>query len=167
MQGIADPSQIEMLHGFRRERVACWYGLTLIEVLVVMAIVSLLAALALPAVQRARSRSLMVKTQATIAALETALSMYESDFGDYPPWSGGGSALLVDLLQGPVASEDWRGPYMRFRIHDLDPDRNVLDPWGRPLEYRYPQTEHPNTPFLIRSSGPDRQMGTHDDIGNW
>jgi len=142
-------------------------GLTLIEVLVVIAIVSLLAAISLPVLHRARVRSLNVKTRAIIASLEAALAMYESDFGDYPPWDAGGTRVLVDLLQGPVESEDWRGPYMRFRTEDLDEDRNVIDPWKRPFDYRYPQADHPNTPFLIRSAGPDREQETRDDIGNW
>jgi len=56
-------------------------GMTLIEVLVVMAIVVLLASLGMPMIRKARVRALIVKTEATISSLEAALSMYGTDFG--------------------------------------------------------------------------------------
>jgi len=142
-------------------------GITLLEILVVMAIIALLAAIASPSFRNARSRAMAVKTESVIASIEAALSMYGTDFGDYPAFDGEGSSLLVDLLQGPVESRFWKGPYMRFKRKDLDGDRNVLDAWRTPLSYRYPQGEYPNVPYTIVSAGPDREIGTADDIGNW
>lgn len=132
----------------------------------VIAIILVLAGLALPVLHRARVKSVTVKTKAIIASLETALSMYETDFGDYPPGDGG-SRILVDLLQGPVESPYWHGPYMRFKQEDLDQARNVVDAWRTPLSYQYPQTRQSNVLYLLSSAGPDRQFGTDDDIGNW
>ncbi|MDD3726393.1 MAG: type II secretion system protein GspG [Candidatus Ratteibacteria bacterium] len=142
-------------------------GMTLIEVLVVIAIISVLAALSLPAYNKAKSRALLVKTQAIINAVEAALSMYGTDFGDYPYYTGEGSSILVYVLQGPVDSVFWKGPYMRFKTADTDREGNILDPWKNPLYYKYPQDEHPNVPYIIVSAGPDRRFDTPDDIGNW
>jgi len=94
--------------------------------------------------------------------------MYESDFGDYPPSDEKkGNKILVELLQGPVSSDFWKGPYMRFKKEDLDTKGNIVDPWFTPLIYQYPQNQHENTPYVIISAGPDRKLGTGDDIGNW
>ena len=142
-------------------------GMTLIEILVVLAIICSLAAFSLPAYHRAKQRALIVKTKAIINSLEAALSMYGTDFGDYPYYDGEGSSLLVGLLQGPVESRLWKGPYMRFKEEDLDSDRNILDAWKVPLYYKYPQDQHSNVPYIIFSAGPDRRFNTPDDIGNW
>ena len=142
-------------------------GITLLEVLVVMAIVSLLASIAVPVYGKVRVRALTVKTEAVISSLEAALSMYGTDFGDYPASGGEGSSILVKLLQGPVDGNNWKGPYMRFRLEDLDENSNVLDAWKTPLYYRYPQDLYSNIPYVIISAGSDRQLGTDDDIGNW
>ncbi|MCM8768743.1 MAG: type II secretion system protein GspG [Candidatus Omnitrophica bacterium] len=142
-------------------------ALSLIEILVVIAIGLMLAAFLLPVVHRARVKAVVVKTKALIAAIEAALSLYESDFGDYPHWQGEGNRILVDLLQGPVENENWHGPYLRVKNEDLDETANIVDAWKTPFVYKYPQTEKPNTPFTIVSAGPDRQLDTGDDIGNW
>lgn len=142
-------------------------GMTLIEVLVVIAIISALGALSLPVYHKAKKRALIVKTEAIINSLEAALSMYSTDFGDYPHYNGEGSSILVSLLQGPVESELWKGPYIRFKGKDLDIEGNILDSWKSPLSYRYPQNERANVPYLLVSPGPDRILNTPDDIGNW
>ena len=141
-------------------------GITLIEVLVVIAIISFLLGICLPVFQKARLKGLIVKTKSIISSLESALSMYESDFGDYPSGTGS-STILVELLQGPCESPHWNGPYMRFKKEDIDENRNVLDAWKNPIIYKYPQSSYENIPYLIVSAGPDRKFGTSDDIGNW
>ncbi len=142
-------------------------GITLVEVLVVIAIICMLAAALMPVYNKARLRALTVSTKTIIHSIEAAFSMYTSDFGDYPAHSGSDTSFLVGLLQGPVESSLWKGPYMRFREKDLDPDNNIVDAWGSPLYYGYPQEEKDNVPYLIISPGPDRKQATPDDIGNW
>lgn len=143
-------------------------GLTLVEVLVVMAIIVLITAVSLPVYNKIRLRAMVVKTRTVIASIEAALSVYGSDFGDYPS-SGGvsGSRVLAELLQGPVNSGRWRGPYMRFKQEDIDGDKNILDAWKRPLFYVYPQNVYDNVPYLIFSAGYDGLPDTENDIGNW
>ncbi|MBN1445190.1 MAG: type II secretion system protein GspG [Candidatus Omnitrophica bacterium] len=142
-------------------------GITLLEILVVMAIIAVLSAIATPALGNARRRAMSVKTESVIASIEAALSMYGTDFGDYPAFEGEGTGSLTELLQGPVESRFWKGPYMRFKTADIDGGNNILDAWKTPLSYRYPQDGHTNVPYIIISAGPDREMGTADDIGNW
>ena len=142
-------------------------GITLLEILVVMAIIAVLASIATPAFRNARCRAMAVKTESVIASIEAALSMYGTDFGDYPGFEGEGTGNLVELFQGPVESRFWKGPYMRFKTADIDGKKNILDSWKTPLSYRYPQDIHANVPYIIISAGPDRVMGTSDDIGNW
>ncbi|MCM8760161.1 MAG: type II secretion system protein GspG [Candidatus Omnitrophica bacterium] len=142
-------------------------GFTLIEILVVIAIISVIAAFSLPVYRKAKQRALIVKTLALINSIEAALSMYSTDFGDYPHYDGEGTSFLVLRLQGPVDSPSWKGPYMRFKKEDLDKEGDILDAWKMPISYKYPQDEYSNVPYIIISAGADRKFGTTDDIGNW
>ncbi len=142
-------------------------GLTLMEILVSLFILSSIAAISLPVLNRARNKALISKTKAIINTVEAALSLYETDFGDYPEGDGSGSKVLVEKLQGPCNDERWHGPYIRFKKEEIDEDGNILDSWKIPILYKYPQTDYDNIPFLLLSAGPDRKYGTKDDIGNW
>ena len=137
------------------------------EILVSLFILSSIAAISLPVLNRARNKALISKTKAIINTVEAALSLYETDFGDYPEGDGSGSKVLVEKLQGPCNDERWHGPYIRFKKEEIDEDGNILDSWKIPILYKYPQTDYDNIPFLLLSAGPDRKYGTKDDIGNW
>lgn len=141
-------------------------GFTLVEILVVLVIISMLALLTLPATKKARTKAAILKTKAIIASIEAALSMYQTDMGNYPE-STGSSVILIEALMGPMDDENWKGPYMRFKQKDVDENKNVIDTWGNPLKYVYPQNEKSNVPFIVVSSGPDKKFETADDIGNW
>lgn len=142
-------------------------GFTLVEILVVLAILLFLAAISLPVAHRARNKATNAKTRTIIAQIEAALSLYENDFGDYPENQESGNQPLTRLLQGPVDNPVWKGPYLRVKQEDTDPNGNILDAWRTPLQYRYPQTDHENVQYTLVSCGPDREPGTADDIGNW
>ena len=139
---------------------------TLVEIVVVMALIAGIAALFLPTLRKARKRALVGKVKVAIGCLETALSMYESDFSDYPSGNGKDCKNLVSLLQGPVASSSWHGPYMRFKEKELK-NGNFIDPWEGSYLYKYPQIEHSNVAYLLSSNGPDMTSDTEDDIVNW
>ena len=141
-------------------------GFTLAEILVVMAIIATLAGLFLPTLRKARKRALDGKAKVAISCLETAISMYETDFSDYPPNNGEDCKNLIFLLQGPVASSFWQGPYIRFKERELK-DGNLIDPWGNSYLYKYPQIKHLNVAYLLYSNGSDLIFGTEDDIVNW
>lgn len=143
-------------------------GLTLMEILVSIFILSVIAALSLPVLNRARNKTLIAKTKAIINTIEASLSLYETDFGDYPHSDENNSSkILVEKLQGLCNDERWHGPYIRLKKEDIDEDGNIVDAWKNPIIYKYPQDEYENIPFLLLSAGPDRKFGTEDDIGNW
>jgi len=140
-------------------------GFSLLEVLISISIGILLATFLMSAVQKARTKGLVTKAEATLAAIETALTLYETDFGDYPHHSGTFGRVLA-YLNEPSKDPRWKGPYLRVKERELEKGE-LLDPWKKPYYYYYPQDRHPTTPFLLYSSGPDVKEGTADDIANW
>ena len=140
-------------------------GFTLIELLVVIMIIMALAGLIVGGAQQARKRALIAKAQAAIASLETALSMYETDAGEYP--AGDISDLVTALTVDP--EEDtwtWRGPYMMFKTGDLSGGQ-FIDPWGNAYNYLNPGTAaHGHDKYIDIWSGGAKD-GESDDITNW
>jgi general secretion pathway protein G len=132
---------------------------TLLEILVVLAIIGLLAGLAV-----SNSDKIFGHSQEAVArifvrdSLKTSLVRYRIDLSDYPSTAEGIQALLV----APANKADrWRGPYI-----DTPGNKAPLDPWGEPYQYRYPGTKNKGG-YDLYSKGPDRVDGTDDDIGNW
>ncbi len=128
-------------------------GFTLVELLLVLVILGILAALALPKFTGRTEQARITAAQTQIAALGTALDAFEVDTGQYPRGGDG----LNQLLVAPSDVTGWRGPYMKTDI--------PLDPWGRPYTYEMPGRMNP-AGYDIRSAGPDGQANTADDIVN-
>jgi general secretion pathway protein G len=132
---------------------------TLLEILVVLAIIGLLAGLAI-----SNSDKIFGRSQEAVArifvrdTLKTALVRYRIDLGDYPSTAEGMSALLAT----PAGKTDrWRGPYI-----ETPGNRLPADPWGESYQYRYPGVKNKGS-YDLFSKGPDKAEGTDDDIGNW
>jgi general secretion pathway protein G len=130
---------------------------TLLEILVVLAIIGLVAGLAITKVggifdsAKVQAADLFVKT-----SVKTPLTTYKIHMGDYPSTSDGLQALWNPPAQ---RAERWAGPYG-------EGSKPPLDPWGEPYQYEYPG-KHNKSSYDIWSKGPDHQSGTDDDIGNW
>jgi general secretion pathway protein G len=90
--------------------------------------------------------------KADIATFDGQLESFLSDCGRYPTAEEGLQALVSDSL-----IEGWKGPYLRSV---------PLDPWGTPYRYVEPGV-HNAGGVDICSAGPDRQVGTGDDVTNW
>ncbi|MFH1245404.1 MAG: type II secretion system major pseudopilin GspG [Candidatus Omnitrophota bacterium] len=138
-------------------------GFTLMELLVVMAIVVILAGMAVGGAQMARKRGAMTKAKAAIAALEAAIDMYELDLGVYP--ASGNTTMVQELSSDSNPNPDWNGPYIRFKEDELA-NGEYLDPWGNPYIYTTPGA-HNTSSFDIYSCGPNGEEGGGDDIYNW
>ena len=140
-------------------------GFTLIELLVVIAIITILAGMVVGGAQQARKRGAMTKTKAQIATIETALSMYEVDMGDYPE---SGNKNLVSAITEDPGDPDWSGPYMKIRKEELDENGEYMDAWGNTFSYINPGVQNDYS-YDLYSVGPDGEGdGTgKDDIRNW
>jgi general secretion pathway protein G len=118
-------------------------GFTLIEILMVMAIIGMLAVMVAPNVFRQQAGAQRDAAMSQISALEAALDAYRLDVGSYP-----------DSLEGLVENIDdrasWNGPYLR---RDLP-----LDPWGNSYVYEADGRE-----FTLISYGADGEQGGTDD----
>ena len=132
---------------------------TLLEILVVLAIIGLLAGLAIT-----NADKIFGDSQGAVAkifvrdSLKTSLVRYRIDVGDYPSTAEGIAALLA----APANKADrWRGPYI-----DVQGGVAPVDPWGEPYQYRYPGVKNKGG-YDLFSKGVDKAEGTEDDIGNW
>ncbi len=131
-------------------------GVTLIEMMVVVVIIALFAALVLPRMMGQADKARKTAARAQINAYLTALGSYKLDTGNYPTTEQGLQALRAK----PENVNGWQGPYTD---KEIDPD-----PWGHPYLYRFPG-EHGDEPDLT-SYGADGQPGgdgINADIVSW
>jgi general secretion pathway protein G len=131
-------------------------GVTLIEMLVVVTIIALFAALVGPRMFRQADTARVTQARAQINSFMTALGAYKLDTSTFPTTEQGLQALRVR----PQNVQGWNGPYLPQEIPN--------DPWGRPYIYRYPG-EHGDEPDII-SLGADGQPGgdgVNADIVSW
>ncbi|AYD45053.1 type II secretion system major pseudopilin GspG [Yersinia rochesterensis] len=130
-------------------------GFTLLEMMVIVIILGLLASLTVPSLMENKSRADQQKALSDIAAIENALDMYKLDNGYYPTESQGVISLVIKPTDLPIPRIYPSNGYIR---------RLPKDPWGNSYQMKNPgQYED----IDIFSAGPDREVGTEDDIGNW
>jgi general secretion pathway protein G len=134
-------------------------GFTLLEILVVLAILGLLLGLVVTNTDKIFGQSQEVVARVFVRdTLKTTLVRYRYDLGDYPSTEEG----LTALLTAPGGKSDrWRGPYLEAPGGKLP-----LDPWGEQYQYRYPGSKNTGS-YDLFSKGPDKVVDTADDIGNW
>lgn len=128
-------------------------GFTLIEILIVVIIIGLLAALVAPRLvgKLTESKEKIAKQQ--IAMLSTAVELFRADVGRYPTTQEG----LEALIKKPESVPDnlWKGPYVKG-------NKLPLDPWGNPYHYLSPEdpkTKEKGVDYLIMSYGSDGKEG--------
>ncbi|MBP9854961.1 MAG: type II secretion system major pseudopilin GspG [Candidatus Omnitrophica bacterium] len=133
-------------------------GFTLVEILLVVVIIGILAAMVVPNIagrgESARNGAARADIDANLSA---ALDMYELDNGKYPTTEQGLKALLSAPTTSPVP-EKWAGPYLKKK-------RLPKDPWGEDYVYISPGVQ--NTDSYDLSSLGDDGVESDDDVRNW
>lgn len=130
---------------------------TLVELLLVLVILGILAALVLPKFTGRTEQARITAAVTQIATFKTALDQFEVDTGSYPKGQDGLQQLVLPRESPPQDVTGYRGPYLSSDI--------PLDPWQHPYTYEYPGRIN-TSGFDIISAGPDGQFGTADDIMN-
>lgn len=128
-------------------------GFTLMEMLVVLVLIGLIAAVAIPQITRLLGSA---KSKAAVIQLETlsnSLRYYQLDTGAYPTTEEGLKILWES--NGDIAG--WNGPYIRQ-------EKQILDPWGRAFEYQVPGEVAPFDLISLGADGVEGGEGEDADI---
>jgi len=147
-------------------------GFTLMEMLVVLAIIGILSGLVLGGVMAARKRGAVLSTNALITQLQAAINHYEESYGDFP--YGAGGVESAESLYLALSSPGWPGQceFDSDDLADTDADglKELVDHWKQPINY-YHHRSYSGPPreatFRLISVGPDEKEGTSDDISNF
>jgi general secretion pathway protein G len=122
-------------------------GFTLLEILVVIAILGLLIGLVAPAALRQLGGARISVAKQSIERLGTVLDMYKLDVGSYPSTDQG----LQALVEKPSGVDSWNGPYLKGTA--------PVDAWNHPYTYREPSTRSGHD-YDLCSAGPNGSAGT-------
>ncbi len=135
-------------------------GFTLIEIMVVVVILGVLAALVVPNIMSRPDQAKVTVAQTDVKAISSALEMYRLDNGYYPSSEQGLEALVV-MPSGSPEPRNWNPDGYLKKIPQ--------DPWGNPYQYERPGSKNP-TSYDLYSLGADARIGGdgfNADIGNW
>jgi len=141
-----------------KHRRVCRKAFTLLEILLVVGLLALLAAFAIPALVSQGEKAKIDMARSAIGPngpLSGAIKLFHFNIGRYPE-------SLNELMEKPTddeVSDKWQGPY-------LEDESGLKDPWGRDFQYRQ-EGQHNESKYDLWSMGPDGRDGTEDDINNW
>ena len=133
-------------------------GFTLIEVLVVVAILGILAAIVVPRIMDRPDEAKRVAAKADIGAIVQALKLYRLDNGGYPTTDQGLVALVQKPTTNPVPGNWKQGGYL---------ERMPKDPWGSDYQYLSPGVKGEIDVFSLGADRARGGEGSAADVGNW
>jgi general secretion pathway protein G len=133
-------------------------GFTLIEVMVVVVILGILAAIIVPKIINRPDEAKVVKAKEDILAIESALMLYKLDNSVYPSTDQGLQALVVQPTTEPVPTGWKAGGYLK---------ELPMDPWNRPYHYLNPGEHGDVDIFTFGAAGEPGGTGINAEIGNW
>jgi general secretion pathway protein G len=129
-------------------------GFTLVELLVVLAILGMIVALVTPQVLKYLGRAKFQTAHIEIQTLGNALDLFRLDMQRYPTQEEG----LEALVEAPPGDPQWNGPYLKQ-------NKLPLDPWGHPYRYRFPGA---HGDYDLYSLGPDGEAGDgKQEVTSW
>jgi general secretion pathway protein G len=131
-------------------------GFTLIELMVVVVIIGVLAALIVPNVLERAEEAKVTAARTDVSQLMQALKLYKLDNGRYPTAEQGLDALVHKPSSGPIPP-NWK-PYM---------DKLPSDPWGHPYQYINPGVKGEIDVFSYGADGAPGGEDKNADIGSW
>lgn len=133
-------------------------GFTLIEIMVVVVIMGILAALIVPKLMGRTDDARIIAAKQDIATVMQALKLYKLDNQRYPTTEQGLQALIAKPAAGPAA-DGWKtGGYV---------DKLPKDPWGNPYQYLSPGIKGELDVFSLGADGQPGGAGNDADIGSW
>jgi general secretion pathway protein G len=138
-------------HNRRGER-----GFTLLEMLVVLAIMGLLAAIIAPQVLKYLGTSRTQAAKVQIQNIDASLQLFRLDVGRFPTQEEGLNALVA----APPTAPGWNGPY-------LQKSTALTDPWGTAYAYRVPGKHSDVDVYTLGSDKAEGGTGEAADVGNW
>lgn len=133
-------------------------GFTLIEIMVVIVILGVLAALVVPKVMSRPDEARAVAAKQDVASIQQALALYKLDNMRYPTTEQGLIALVQKPTTAPVPNNWKLGGYL---------DKLPKDPWGNPYQYLSPGVRSEIDIFSFGADGQSGGQGVDADVGNW
>jgi len=137
----------------RRDRNKKTRGFTLVELLVVLAILGMIAAFAAPRVFKYLGSAKTDAAKIQIESLASGLDLYKLEVGSYP-------RSLSALVEKPAGVSKWNGPYLKKRSIPKDP-------WGKDFIYRFPAKDGSYELISLGADGVAGGEGENSDISSW
>lgn len=132
-------------------------GFTLLEIIVVVVIIGILAAIVVPQFMDRPGEARITRARQDIQGIVTALNLYKLDNFTYPSAAQGLQAL-VTRPSGQPEAPNWKGPYL---------NQMPKDPWGRPYQYQMPGQRGAVDVYSFGADGRAGGEGEAADVGNW
>lgn len=133
-------------------------GLTLIEIMVVIVIMAILAAIVVPKIMNRPDQAKKVKVRQDILAIENSMDLYKLDNGNYPSEEQGIQALVTQPSTEPAATNWNPGGYLK---------KLPMDPWGHAYHYKNPGVHNEIDIYSFGAENKAGGTGMNQTIGNW
>ena len=144
-----------LMRPIRTPHRAVQQGFTLLEIMVVIVIIGLLAAIVVPNFIGQLDTASKNRAKQDIRGIETALNLYRLDNFKYPSTADGLQALVTN--PGEASAPNWKQQLPRL----------PMDPWNKPYQYAYPGQHGEFDVFTYGADGQEGGEGNNADIGNW